>query len=211
MSYLIGARNQQQLDDYYDCSGTIITGGTPQLCIPQRKSCTKLVIQNLSSGALAISFGVLPATATLTNGVLTALTVNDAGFGFQVPPTVLIMGGGNANDPASKGATAPDWPTPYNVATAVAVLGTSAISGLQINSFTITNPGSGYLAKPYVRIVPDRTDPTGVGLPSLTAGGSYLLSASGGNYYDNGTACPTTAISIIGATTGQAYTAKWMP
>ena len=204
---LLNSASQQRIDDYYDASGSITTGGTVQLLLPQRKSCSLLINHNLSAEALMLQFGILPATAALTNGAVTSVTVNDAGFGFKVPPEVFFYGGGNNGDLASYGATMPDWPTPTNVASGRAVMGTSAISGLQINSIEIDNPGSGYLAPPFVYILPSRRDPTGVGLASSTVG--TLLTSGGGSYYVNGTFAPTTAISVYGGTTGQAYTCKW--
>jgi hypothetical protein len=207
---LVGSRQQQQIDDYFDYSNTITTGGTAQLCLPQRKSCSKLVIANISNGILLIQIGVMPATATIANGTVSAVSVNDAGFGFQCPPDVFFLGGGNANDPVSYGATMPGWPTPNHQAQGRAIMGASAISGKQINSIEIDNPGSGYTSAPFVYVRAARHDPTGVGL-AANASGSIPLAANGGAYYVNGTACPTTAISIYGATTGQAYTVKWMP
>lgn len=201
---LVGSRNQQQIDDFWDHSGTIASGGTAQLCIPQRKSCSSLLIQNLSSAILTVQFGVRPATATLTSGVVTSVTVPDAGFGFLTPPEVLFYGGGNAGDLATFGGTIGGWPAPNNPAIGRAILTAGAISSIEID-----NGGSGYLAAPYVKITPARIDPTGVGIPSASVG--ILLAASGGELYINGTSCPTTAVSIWGASTGQAYTAKWIP
>jgi len=83
----------------------------------------------------------------------------------------------------------------------------SSLGGLEIASIAIDDPGSGYLAAPYVAITADRTDPTGVGIASATEG--ILLSPTF-SYYLDGTTCVTTAISIWGATNGQAFTAKWM-
>lgn len=206
--YLQGARGQQQTDTEYDYSGTITTGGTPQLLLPQSKSRTKLLIVNNSTGTLNIAIGLLPAKATITNGVVTGVTVPDVGFGFNAAPDILFLGGGNANDPQSYGATMPDWPAPFNPAVGAAVMGSSSVSGLNISSITIQSGGSGYLAAPYVKIMPKRYDPTGVGLASASVG--FTLGANGGSYYVNGTACSCDAISVYGATTGQAYTCKWM-
>lgn len=200
---LVGSRAQQQVDDYFDYSGTIATGGTPQLLMPQRKSCSHLVIANLSAEALNIQFGVLPATAGLTNGAVTSVTVNDAGFGFLVPPEVMFLGGGNAGDVATQGATMPDWPAPFRPAKGRAILTAGAISSIEID-----DPGSGYLAVPYVAVRASRRDPNGVGIPSATRG--IQLPANTGIFVLNGTSCPTVAISVYGGTAGQAYTAKWM-
>lgn len=204
----IGSRAQQQRDDYAEYSGTITTGGTAQLLLPQRKSCSHLIITNNSIGQLMVQFGVRRGIATLVSGVVTSISVPDVGFGFQLPPVVTLLGGGNSNDPASKGGTMPDWPPPVSPAQAHAVMTTSAIAGNQISSIAVDFGGVGYLAAPYVSIVADRVDPTGVGLASGTAG--IWLTAAGGQQIWNGTACPTSAISIWGATTGQAFDVKWM-
>jgi hypothetical protein len=200
---LVGVRGQQQIDDYFDASGTITAGGTAQLLLAQRKSCSSFFFQNLSTGNLYLQFGLRPATATLTSGVVSSIAVNDAGFGFNAPPSVFIWGGGNANDPASYGGALPGWPSPMHPATAVAT-----ISGGAINAINVTDGGSGYLVAPYVFVQALRSDPTGVGIPSATAG--ILVPASGGLFSIVDLTCPTTAVAVYGATTGQAYTCKWM-
>lgn len=208
--FLVGARGQQQIDDLYDGSGTIATGGTAQLALPQRKSCTLLLVENISDTDMLFQIGVQPGVATLTSGVVSSVTVPDIGFGFLYPPEVIALGGGNANDPSTKGGTMPGgWPSPNNPAVLRPVMATSALGGLQISSITILNGGSGYLTPPFVYIRPDRRDPTGVGLPSATVG--VLLKSGGGQMSFDATMCPTTAISVYCATTGKAYTCKWAP
>ncbi len=202
-----GIGGQQAIHDYYDASGTIATGGTAQLLLPQRKSCSGLFIQNISPGNLYIQVGVRPATATLTNGVVTSVSVNDAGMLFNQPPQVLFLGGGNQGDPTTYGGSLIGWPTPAHPAKGRAVM-TGSAGALTIASITVDDGGSGYLVAPYVYILPQRTDPTGVGVPSATAGIAIL--ANGGNFGGFNLTVPTTAISIFGATTGQAYTCKWM-
>ncbi len=204
---LPGARGQQQLDNYYDASGTIGDDSTAQLLIPQRKSCSTLVVQNISAGIIMIQIGIRPGVASLTSGAVSSVSVPDAGFGFLMSPTVEFLGGGNANDPASFGGTEPGWPPPFRPAQGRAIMQSSALGGLEIASITVDDPGSGYLVAPYVAITASRTDPTGVGIASATAG--FLLSPTW-SYYLEGTACVTTAISVWGANNGQAYTAKWM-
>lgn len=206
---LNGARGQQQIDDLYDASGTITTGGTAQLVLPQRKSCSLLLVENISDTDMYFQIGVQPAVATLTNGVVTSVTVNDVGFGFVYPPEIVVSGGGNAGDPSSKGGTLPNWPSPNSPAILQAVMATSTLGGQQISSITILNGGSGYLAPPFVYVRPDRRDPTGVGLPSATAG--VLLKSGGGQMSFDATMCPTTAISVFCSATGKAYTCKWAP
>jgi hypothetical protein len=206
---LTGSRGQQQIDDLYDSSGTITAGGTAQLVLPQRKSCSLLLLENISTVDMTFQIGVQPAVATLTNGVVTSITVNDVGFGFQLPPEVVAYGGGNSNDPSTKGGTLFGWPSPNNPAVLRAVMTTSLLGGLQISSIEIDNGGSGYIAPPFIYIRPDRRDPTGVGLPSATVG--LLLKAGGGQASYDATMCPTTAVSAFCATTGSAYTCKWAP
>lgn len=203
------SRQQTLIDDYFDYSGTILVGGKPQLMLPQRRSCSHLVLANNSAYTMMVQFGVAPGTAVLTNGVVTSVIVNDAGFGFLVPPDVVFYGGGNNGDLISQGATMPGWPVPSSVAHGRAILGTSSISGSNIASIEIDGGGSGYLVPPFVYIRPARTDPTGVGIPSATVG--IPLGANGGSYYINGTACPTTSLSIWCSTTGAPYVCKFMP
>lgn len=202
MSVFPGLRGQQQVDELYDYSGAITTGGTPQLLLPQRKSCTYLLIQNTSAESMTIQFGVQPATAVLTNGVVTSVTVNDAGFGFKAPPSIRFLGGGNSNDPATYGATMPDWPPPSHVAAGRAIMSAGAISSIEVD-----NGGSGYTAPPFVQITALRTDPTGVGIPAATAG---IVLAAGATFQINGMTCPTIAASVYGGTTGQTFTCKFM-
>lgn len=201
--YLSGARGQQQVDNWYNLSGTITAASVSQLLLPQSKSRSFLAIINNSVGTLNIQVGVPAGTATLTSGVVTSITYPDAGFGFLQPPDVLLLGGGNANDPASQGATMPDWPPPSSPAIATATIANGTISAISINF-----GGSGYLAAPFVFIVPKRTDPNGVGTARAT---TFLLASNGGSLLVNGTMCPTAAISIWGGTLGQSFTCYWAP
>ena len=200
--YLPGARGQQQRDFYYDYSGSLTSASLTQLILPQSKSRSHLLIASTSTHAIQVQIGIPPGVATLTSGVVTGITYPDAGFGFLAPPDVLLLGGGNSNDPASSGGTMPDWPPPSNVATAVAKIANGTIS-----TITITNGGSGYTAAPFVFISAQRTDPTGVGSSSATLG---IPIAANSSLMWNGTTCPTDAISIWGGTQGQTYTVKWM-
>lgn len=202
--FLVGSRGQQQVDDLYDASGTITAGGTAQLVLPQRKSCSLLLLENISDTDMFFQIGVRPGVATLTSGVVTSISVPDAGFGFLLPPEVMALGGGNAGDPATQGGSLPGWPSPYRPASLRAVLTAGAIT-----SIAIDDGGSGYLAAPFIYIRPDRRDPTGVGIPSATVG--MLLKSGGGQASYDATMCPTTAISVFCATTGKAYTCKWAP
>lgn len=204
---LPNTRAQIQRDFTYDASGTITTGGTAQLLLPERKSTSMLVFQNISDTVMTIKFGSAKAHATLTNGVVTSVTVDDGGFGFTYPPAVNFLGGGitgwNTNDGGNVGAGLPMYPCPDSSAKAHAVL-----SGGAVSSIVVDGGGSNYGKAPYVFLHNSLRDPYGVGTASATSG--IQLAASGGTYYVNGTACTTDPVSIFCATTGKAFTCYWM-
>ncbi|MGB6501647.1 MAG: hypothetical protein WBG19_09695 [Thermoplasmata archaeon] len=158
-----------------------------------------------------VKFGSAKATANLTSGAVSSVTVNDGGFGFTLPPTVQFLGGGgigwNYSDGSNTGSTLPQSISPNNFATGLAVLGTSAIAGKKVSSVTVLNGGAKYLQAPYVSILNSFNDPFGVGTPSATSGA--WLSAGGGSWTQNGTMCTTDPVSVYCATTGAAYTAYW--
>lgn len=201
---------QIRRDFMFDASGTITTGGTAQLILPERKSTSFLQIQNLSTGPLFLEFGSARATCTITNGVVTAVTVTNGGFGFTKAPNIVFYGGGNQDafnprivNTAFIGVGLVDYPSPGRPAVARCNITAGAVTGV-----TILDGGSGYVVAPQVFIANDLNDPVGAALPSATVG--VLLGASGGSIFFNGTACTTDQISVLGATTGQAYSVKWM-
>ena len=81
----------------------------------------------VSGGTAATS--VATATAVLTGGAVTSITVTAGGSGYTSVPTVTISGGGG------------------NSASA-----TAALSGTTVGSITVTNPGSGYTSAPTVTV-----------------------------------------------------------
>lgn len=204
---LVGSRGQATLDYAYDASGTIATGGTAQLILPRRKSTSFFWFQNISDTDMYLDFGAGRATATLTSGAVSSLSITNAGFGFTKPPIVTFLGGGNTSwnqaNSAFLGCGQPNYPAPGVAAQATAVLTTGAIS-----SFQIGNPGVSYAKAPYVQLVNDENDPFGCSLPSATSG--FLIGAQGGDFYVNGTACFNDPIAVYCATTGKAFTCKWM-
>ena len=76
---------------------------------------------------LAPSGSGVSATATVTSGFVTAVTVNSGGSGYAAAPVVKLSGGGGA------GATA-----------------AASISGGVVTGITVTAPGSGYSSAPTV-------------------------------------------------------------
>jgi hypothetical protein len=73
------------------------------------------------------------ATATVSGGVITAITLNYAGYGYTSAPTITITGGGGTG------------------ATAIANMDVASNGG-KIISFTVTNPGTGYSTAPTVTV-----------------------------------------------------------
>src|SRR5262245_29732585 len=71
------------------------------------------------------------ATATVSGGFVTVITVNNSGNAYVMPPTVTISGGGGL------GAAA-----------------TASVSGGVVTSITVNNTGSGYTSVPSVTIAP---------------------------------------------------------
>lgn len=207
---LVGSGGQQLQHFLYDASGTIATGGTPQLLLAKSMSRTSLWLQNLSAGPLYVDFGSARGTAVLTNGKVTSVTITNAGFNFTKPPLIRFLGGGNdlgggnAINRSYLGLNQPNGASPSLPAKARAVLTSNAVS-----SVIVDDGGANYAIAPYVQFINSDLDPYGVAVPSTTLNGGVLLAAQGPPLILNGTFCPTDAISIIGATTGQVFTAKW--
>lgn len=208
MSTQPNMRNQLVRDLTFDASGTIATGGTAQLVLPERKSTTMLLIQNISSGNLLFEFGSARGTAVLTGSKVSSITVANAGFNFTKAPSVELLGGGRPGNTAEvTPAGMPGWDAPTHPARATAVL-TSAtpLAGSKIASFTIDDGGTGYFAAPYVFIKNSPLDYSGAAQPSATSG---ILLYPGGDLCINDVTNPTDSIAVYGATTGQAFTVKW--
>ena len=198
--------NQSGYHPYYVADGTITTGGTSQLLLPRPVSMSFLHIQNISSGSLYVEFGDARGTATVSGGALASIAVTNGGFGYTIPPQVFLFGGGNPNSTSLITVGQPNYPSPAHPAAAHAVLG-----GGIVTSFVVDDPGSNYIVAPMVFLVGHPLDPKGVANPYFSSVNSgFILAAGGGNYYINGTSCPTQALSIWGATTGQAFTCRWM-
>lgn len=202
--HLVGSRGQIVRDFTYDASGTITTGGTAQLILPEQPLRTSLFIQNISDTVMYLEIGGARAHATLTSGVVTAITVANAGFGYTVPPNVKFYGGGDVTKnpnylcPGLSGNLCPG-----TLASASAVL-----NGTGVGSFVINNGGNYYVKAPYVFLQSSQQDPYGVATPSATSGA--LLQPNGGSLFFNGTTLTTDALAIVCATTGKAFTCKYM-
>lgn len=198
-------RQQTYLDDALDFSGTIAAGGTAQLILPQQPGRSWLSITNVdATDVLYIGVGPAKATATVTAGAISAITVNNVGVGYTVAPQVRILGGIiNGDYKTSPGSTnSAGVPLPGQVATAVATIAGGVVTGI-----TVTNPGSGYLVAPLIYL----ENPW----PQL-GGGAYAPSTNNGigipvntTYQFTGSLwVPGSAVAIIGATTGDQFHVK---
>lgn len=202
--HLVGARGQQVRDFLYDASGTITSGGTAQLVLPEHPVRTSFFIQNLSSANLFVEFGGARASVTISGGALSAFTIANGGFGYTIPPRVKFYGGGDL----TKNPTylCPGLPGYYNSPGAVGSAH-ALLSGGAVSSIVLDSPGGNYVKAPFVFLQSSEQDPYGVATPSASSG--VVLSPSGGSIFYNGTTCPTDAVSIFGASTSQAFTCKY--
>lgn len=203
---LPNTRCQQQRDSLYDASGTITTGGTAQLLLPEAKSRSFFVFENISDTSMYLEFGSARATAALTSGKVTSVSVTNSGFGFTIPPIIEFLGGGNdgwnMTNPTTNTPGLPGWPSPANPAKAIAT-----ISGGSVNAIIVNDGGANYKNAPYVFITNSYNDPFGCASPSATSG---FMIASGGGFRMDSTTCTTDSISVFCTVTGKAFTCKYM-
>ena len=189
----VGRRGQTQNDDIWDFSSTIAMGGTAQIVVPQQPRRTFLQIENISNEILYFGLGPALAHATISGGKVTAVTVDNGGLGYSIPPVVEFLGGLVDGDYQS----VPQAGYPFKPAQAVAT-----ISGGAVTAITVIDGGYGYLVAPRVYLYN--------GLPAL--GGGAMLPANGVGLalvpagsatYDNGV--PWSAVAVWGATLGSAF------
>lgn len=195
---LVGA-GAQQLESYlYRADLTL--NGSAQLVLARSMARSYLLLHNASLNPMYLEIGAGAAHATISGGIVTGITVDNAGFGFSRPPQVLLMGGGYAGNTSYKGLGQPLGSSPSAVALAHAVLTAGAIS-----SIVVDNGGALYATAPYVQIINDMLDPNGAALP---ASGSSILLSAGEKLIWNGTVTPTEPVSVIG-TSGDKLIARW--
>lgn len=207
MAALIGQRGQRNLDVLYDASGTITTGGTAQLVLPRATTRCFLLLSNPSTTNMYFDFGSARATAALTSGAVSSITVTNAGMGFSKAPIVTFLGGASAQSlsPTNTQTGTADALCVNNPATAHCVM-TGTAPNMSISSIVIDNPGSGYDFPPYIQITNDPLDFFGVAAAVANAG--IGLVAGGGTLLLD-TFVPIDQISVYCATTGAAYTCKY--
>ena len=202
------ARGQTNIDDLTSFDGTITTGGTAQTLIPQQLGRTAFYFENTSSANLTVYVGPPAVSVTLTSGVITSFTVADNGLGWLFPPVVTLLGGvftGNTLVQPGGMYTGPQSQM-VKAGGSPAIITANALSGGALNGFTIVSGGSGYIVKPDVKLInPWPQGGGGAGTPTATVG--FLVVANGSLSFEH-TFCPTSAMNIFGATTGQTYTCK---
>lgn len=195
--HLANARNQPALTQIFSFDGTITSGGTAQLLLPQQPTRCYFFIQNLASQILTVGVGPAKATAALTNGAVSSVSVANAGVGYTIPPKVMFFGGVVSGDLS----TVPGKPQNGRVAQAVA-----SLTGSALNAITVSDGGAGYVVAPDVLLynpVPDLGG--GAFLPSATAG--ITLQQYGTLVFEN-SFVPTDAVAVFGATTSNAFVCK---
>jgi hypothetical protein len=216
---LVGAGGQQIRHHKFDASSAILTGGTAQLALAQSQSRSSLYLQNTSTGNMYFEIGGARAVATLTNGVVTSISVTgvgvpgyplpNAGFNYTYPPKVRFWGGGNAGNSLYLGLGQPNGMVPdQTLGAGRRAKAQAVLTGGAVSSFVIMDGGANYVCAPFVFLENDDHDPNGVAVASATSGGIMLTPNEAVTW--NGTVCPTDAISVYGATTGQTFTLKWM-
>ncbi len=209
--FLTGAKGQVRRDNVFNASGSIASGSAPQLVLPESPSRAFLEFQNLSATVMWLEIGPARATATLTNGVVTAISVTasaasirNPGFGYTYAPIVNFAGGGDPTNIQQKSPGQYGYPSPNIPAQASAVL-----TGGAVSSFTIANGGAGYVNAPYVFIQNNQLDPFGCADPSQNSGSGYQIPINGGSIVFEGTFCPTDSIAVFCTTVGAQYTCMW--
>jgi hypothetical protein len=200
---LPGAAEQQNLVPYFRADGSITAGGTPQLILPRAAPRSSLIIQNVSDTDMWFEFGGARATATLTSGKVTSITVTNGGFGFTYPPTIQFMGGGANGNGRFLGVGYPGQNSPSKPARAHCVL-TSGV----VTSIVVDDGGSGYATAPYVQLLNDANDPFGCADPSSGSGSGILLS-TGKSVYLGHTIVSTDALAVYCASSSKKFTVMY--
>lgn len=200
----------------YDASGTITSGGTAQLIVPeQRYGRSYFLFENISDTDMYLEIGFARATATLTSGVVSSIAVANAGFNYNTAPTVKFYGGGDPNNAAAFTPGIPGYPSPQGVvnskparpARAHCVM-TGSAGNLSISSIVVDDGGAGYINAPYVFLENHLSDPMGCAVPSATSG-ILVKGALGASYTNNGVVCTTDPIAVYCASSSKAYTFKY--
>ncbi len=206
---LQGAELQQKR--HYLYAADITMTGSAQLVLGQSQARSLLKLKNIGINAMWIEFGGARATATLTSGAVTGISLTNVGFNYTKPPLVRFLGGGYAGNSSFLGLGQPNAAAPNSMAnlTGRPAVAVALLSGGAVNSFTIEDGGAGYATPPYVQLINSDLDPNGVALPASGAPGVGWQLAPGEAMSFEASACTTDAVSVVG-TLGDILVARWM-
>ena len=204
---LFNAANQQVRHWLFCADGLVTAGGAAQLVLGQSQARSHLILGNNAQEALWFEFGSARATCTISAGAVNAVSVANAGFGFSKPPVVRFLGGGTGQNGSFLGLGQPNGAAPSDVALGHCVM-TGAVGSQTVSSIVIDHPGSLYACAPAVFLFNSDLDPNGCAVPAINSG--LLIPSGAPPLVWNGTCCPTDAIAVWGATTGDQFTCRWM-
>jgi hypothetical protein len=219
---LLNSRYQKGISPASRADGTL--GNTsPKLILPRATSRSMISFQNIGTTTIYLDHGCARATATITNGAVTSLSILNPGFGFILPPQVQFKGGAGTFAAALSASgwdgrgQIDDWPTPNGVNTlltpavynrpakAVATISSGVVTG-----FTIQDGGAGYVNPPEVLLTNDPMDPFGCADPSYGSGSGFIMYAAGA-YFLNGTFCHTDPIAVYASGGTASYACEYAP
>lgn len=218
--YLPQAPHQAGHHPSYRADGTIATGGTAQLVLPVAPFRAMLMVQNISSSTMFLEHGPSRFTATISGGIVTAVNIINAGFGYTIAPSIQFDGGFTPFVASAvwDGRGIHDANVPTGLATQGRVTGNvtynrparahCVLTAGAVSSVVIDDGGFGYINPPEVIAKNNVRDPFGCAVPSATSG--IILNNNGGAYYINGSSCHTEAIAIFCSTGSAAYTVEYM-
>ena len=190
--------------------GSTVNATAPQLVLPQGPR-SSISLQNTSQNTIWLEFGGARATATVTNGVVTAVAVVNAGFGYSYAPRVQFLGGSIKNNGLNLGSGYPGYDSPARLARAHCVM-TGSAPIMTIASIVNDDPGAGYsnnaLSAPYVYLENDPNDTFGCASPYGGGSGSGYSLAPGSTWYEAFSVVATETVAVWSATTGSTFACR---
>lgn len=206
---------------YDSPTGIIASGTAPQLVLPETSSRASFLFQNTSAAGMWLGLGSARASATISGGVVNAVTVVNAGFNFSRAPLVRFYGGGiqpqggviQANASYVSG-TAYGFPSPSHPALAHCVM-TGSAPNMSVASIAIDDGGAGYVIAPYVLLTNSELDPNGCFDPSAVQnavkGSGFYVPAY--DYWPKHTALSLTTdpVAVFCATVNSTFAIMWLP
>lgn len=186
----------QRPNPVYDFSGACT--GAAKLILPIWQTRTYFAFSNASSHDMLLVFGGATATASLTSGKISSISVGNAGFGYTYAPLVKFFGGGYPPNGVGAGTEGVGWaaigaPSPVTNDKPAAV---ATLSGGAVNAITIQNGGAGFVTAPLVYLENDPRDPVGAAAPSATVG--MLIKSGSAPFIMSAEFCTTAQVAVYG-------------